>query len=38
LKNIQILKEKGINLKEPLVKHLKDKLYELRTKDEKGIY
>lgn len=37
-RNIQLLEEMGINLKEPFVKHLKSKLYELRIKDEKGIY
>jgi len=38
LKNIEMLKEFNINLKAPFVKPLEDKLYELRTKDTKGIY
>ena len=38
LKNIVMLKEFNINLKAPYVKPLEDKLYELRTKDSKGIY
>ena len=38
LKNIEMLKEFNINLKAPYVKPLEDKLYELRTKDTKGIY
>ena len=38
LRNIQLLKELNINLKAPFVKPLKNKLYELRTKDSKGIY
>ena len=38
LKNIEMLKEFNINLKAPYVKPLEDKLYELRTKDSKGIY
>jgi len=37
-KNIEMLKEFNINLKAPYVKPLEDKLYELRTKDSKGIY
>ncbi len=42
--NVQILdqilrlKIKGTGLTEPHVKHLEGKLYELRTKDTKGIY
>ena len=35
---IRRLKEKGIKLKEPHVKHIEGKLYELRTKDPKGVY
>lgn len=37
-KNIEMLKEFNITLKAPYVKPLEDKLYELRTKDSKGIY
>ena len=38
LKNIEMLKEFNINLKEPYVKPLEKKPYELRIKDSKGIY
>lgn len=38
LKHIELLKKNGLSLKEPFVKHIKDKIYELRTKDKDGIY
>lgn len=37
-KNLEMLAEFNITLKAPYVKPLEDKLYELRTKDSKGIY
>lgn len=38
LRHIELLKGNGLYLKEPFVKHIKDKIYELRTKDKDGIY
>ncbi|MHB1697513.1 MAG: type II toxin-antitoxin system RelE/ParE family toxin [bacterium] len=38
LKHIELLKNNGLSLKEPFVKHIKGKIYELRTKDKDGIY
>lgn len=35
---IKLLKKHGIYLKEPYVKHIEGKIYELRIKDPKGIY
>lgn len=35
---IDLLKHHGINLREPYVKHIEDKIYELRVKDHRGIY
>ena len=37
-KNITLLREQGLSIKEPYVKKLEGKLWELRTKDYKGIY
>jgi len=37
-KNLELLSEFNLTLKAPYVKPLEDKLYELRTKDPKGIY
>lgn len=37
-KNLEMLSEFNLTLKAPYVKPLEDKLYELRTKDSKGIY
>jgi len=37
-KNLEMLSEFNLALKAPYVKPLEDKLYELRTKDSKGIY
>jgi len=34
----ELLEEFNLNLKAPYVKPLEDKLYELRIKDQKGIY
>ncbi len=34
----ELLEDFNINLKAPYVKPLEDKLYELRIKDQKGIY
>jgi len=38
LRNMFLLEEFGFSLKEPYVKPLKDKLYEVRAKDNRGIY
>ena len=38
LKNITLLEKRGISLKSPYTKQLEGKLWELRTKDQKGIY
>ncbi len=38
LRHIELLKDNGPFLKEPFVKHIKNKIYELRTKDKDGIY
>ena len=38
LRNIDLLERLGLGIREPYVKHLEGKLYELRTKDYKGIY
>ncbi|MHB1545931.1 MAG: type II toxin-antitoxin system RelE/ParE family toxin [bacterium] len=38
LRHIELLKNNGLSLKEPFVKHIKDKIYELRTRDKDGIY
>jgi phage-related protein len=38
LKNLLLLEKFNLNLKEPFVKPLENKLYEIRTKDSKGIY
>ena len=37
-RNIMLLKKFALNVREPFVKPLGDKLYELRTKDNRGIY
>ena len=33
-----MLEKFGLELKEPYVKHLENKLYEVRVKDQQGIY
>jgi len=38
LRNMKLLREFNITLKEPYVKPLGDKLYEIRAKDANGIY
>ena len=38
LEAMEYLETFGIDLKEPFVKHLGDKLFELRAKDHEGIY
>ncbi len=38
LRHIELLKKNGLSLKEPFVKHIKGKIYELRTQDKDGIY
>ena len=37
-RSFELLEEFNLNLKAPYVKPLEDKLYELRIKDQKGIY
>jgi len=37
-RSFELLEEFNLNLKAPYVKPLQDKLYELRVKDQKGIY
>jgi len=37
-RNMQLLREFNLALKEPYIKPLGDKLYEIRAKDPKGIY
>ena len=37
-KSFELLEQFNINLKSPYAKPLEDKLYELRVKDQKGIY
>jgi len=38
LRNMLLLQEFGLNIKEPYVKPLGEKLYEIRAKDHTGIY
>jgi phage-related protein len=38
IRNMKMLREFNITLKEPYVKPLGDKLYEIRAKDTNGIY
>jgi len=38
LRNMLLLQEFGLSIKEPYVKPLGEKLYEIRAKDPKGIY
>ena len=38
MRNIALLEELGIGIREPYVKALGGKLYEVRAKDHKGIY
>ena len=38
VRNMKLLKEFNLTLKEPYVKPLGDKLYEIRAKDTNGIY
>ena len=38
IKNLTLLEKFNLNLKQPYVKPLENKLYEIRTKDSKGIY
>ncbi len=37
-RHLELLEEFGLDLKEPYVKYLEDKLYEVRVKDQLGIY
>ena len=37
-RSFELLEQFNLNLKAPYVKPLEDKLYELRIKDQKGIY
>ncbi len=37
-RNIELLEKMGLSITEPYVKPLKDKLYEVRVKDFRGIY
>ena len=37
-RNFDLLEKFALNLKEPYIKPLEDKLYEIRAKDTKGIY
>ena len=38
LRNLDLLEQLGTGIREPYVKHLEEKLYEVRAKDYKGIY
>ncbi|MEJ2500765.1 MAG: type II toxin-antitoxin system RelE/ParE family toxin [Campylobacterales bacterium] len=38
LRNLDLLEQLGTGIREPYVKHLEEKLYEVRAKDHKGIY
>jgi phage-related protein len=38
LRHLELLKKNALSLKEPFVKHIKNKIYELRTQDKDGIY
>jgi len=38
LRNIDLLERLGLGIREPYVRHLEGKLYEVRAKDHKGIY
>ncbi len=38
LRNLDLLEQLGVGIREPYVKHLENKLYEVRAKDRKGIY
>jgi len=38
IRNMFLLEELGLSVREPYVKPLGDKLYEVRAKDPKGIY
>ena len=38
VRNMQLLREFNLTLKEPYIKPLGDKLYEIRAKDPHGIY
>ena len=38
LRNLDLLEQLGVGIREPYVKHLEKKLYEVRAKDRKGIY
>ena len=38
LRYIDLLERLGLGIREPYVKHLEGKLYEIRAKDYKGIY
>jgi phage-related protein len=38
LRHIELLKKNGLSLKEPFVKYVKNKIYELRMRDKAGIY
>ena len=37
-RNLVLLETLGLGIREPYVKHLGNKLYEVRAKDHKGIY
>jgi len=37
-RNLTLLEKFGLDVKEPFVKPLENKLYEVRAKDSKGIY
>ncbi|WP_345986612.1 type II toxin-antitoxin system RelE/ParE family toxin [Sulfurimonas sp. HSL-1656] len=38
LRNLDFLEQLGTGIREPYVKHLEEKLYEVRAKDHNGIY
>jgi len=38
IRNLSLLEELGLTIREPYVKSLGDKLYEIRAKDTNGIY
>ena len=37
-RNLVLLEQLGLGIREPYVRHLGEKLYEVRAKDHKGIY
>ncbi|UFS63636.1 type II toxin-antitoxin system RelE/ParE family toxin [Sulfurimonas sp. HSL-3221] len=38
MRNVDLLERMGLGIREPYVKYLEEKLYEVRAKDRSGIY